>query len=107
MISKREFNNLDEDWGWYYDTDEISNIKNLKNINLYKKPHINKYIDTIEEGSDEEYEYYMERKIDTEEEIITDEQSNKQKLETDYDSGFIIKVGSITALIFYVVFFVV
>ena len=108
MMSKEEIKICD-DWGWYYDTEDqgILNRPIIYTRQIYN---------SIEEETytDDEYEYYMERKIDTEDiDELThhnNHNNSKKKSVNDYDNGFLIKVGSrtiITALLFYVVFFAV
>ena len=103
--------NLSEDWGWYVDIETLKPIYHIKTEFVKTKNkkfnyHLNR-LDCIEE---DEYDYYINNKkdVDYDEEIKIKPLIQDEVIITD-DLDIIKKYGSttlITALLTYVVFFV-
>ena len=98
--------NLSEDWGWYVDIETLKPIYQIKTEfvkNNNKK--INYHLNKLEPINEDEYDYYMNNKKDIEyvEEFKNeyDKKEEKNNIITYYGSTTLI-----TALLTYVVFFV-
>lgn len=103
--------NLSEDWGWYVDIESSNPVYQIRtDFVKIRNKKFNQYYNKLETIIEDEYDFYIQNQKNLDDEVIIKDNKNIIDNKTQiYSSKNLLNIGSttmITALLTYVIFFV-